>query len=123
MSKKLLDTGLKGENIAARYLEEAGYTILQRNFKNRQGEIDIIAEDQNTLVFIEVKTRRSKQFGPPSEAVTFRKQIQISRVAQYYLARHDLFDRDARFDVISVTLADENSPVIELISNAFELAI
>jgi putative endonuclease len=113
--------GQIGEELAAAFLKQAGYTILVRNYRQKCGEIDIIAEEKGTLVFIEVKTRNSMTFGPPFAAVTERKQRQIGRVAQDYLARHKLFDRPARFDVISILMERDRPPAIELLSNAFDL--
>lgn len=114
--------GTRGEELAVRALKKNGYHILERNFRCRSGEIDIIAQDGKTLVFIEVKTRNSTEFGHPVEAVTSKKQYRISKTALHYLSRHDLFDRDARFDVISVLTSGDNKPVIDIIRNAFELA-
>lgn len=121
MSKNLRNLGGEGEDIAVRHLCENGYTVLERNFRNRSGEIDIIAKESDFLVFIEVKTRRSDLHGSPAEAVTHRKQHQISKVALYYLTRHNLFDHEARFDVVTVLIKNNQPPHIEIIKNAFEL--
>ncbi len=110
--------GRTGEDLAVCYLENLGYTIVERNYRKRIGEIDIIARDGECLVFIEVKTRRSSRFGSPFDAVDFRKQQQISRVALAYMTQHRCGDVPVRFDVIGVHL--EKSPKIELIKNAFE---
>jgi len=114
-------TGRLGEACAIDYLVRHGYEIVAKNYRKPFGEIDIIAREQGTLVFIEVKTRRSRRFGGPSEAVDLRKQRQLSRIAQDYLAQHRLGDSAARFDVVGVILDAGNRPVeVELIRDAFE---
>jgi putative endonuclease len=121
LSEKRGLLGQIGEEMAAAFLKRAGYKILVRNYRQKCGEIDIIAEENGTLVFVEVKTRNNMSFGPPFAAVTEKKQRQISRVAQDYLARHKLFDRPARFDVVSILMDRDRPPVIELLPNAFDL--
>lgn len=113
--------GQGGEHYVARYLKNKGYRILNKNYRCKLGEIDIIARDGEELVFIEVKTRSGLSHGSPAEAVDTRKQRQISRAAQWYLTEQTLFDSPARFDVISVLLDDARQPAIEHISNAFDL--
>jgi putative endonuclease len=113
--------GQEGENTAAEYLRRRGYTILHRNYRTRSGEIDIIARHGKALVFVEVKTRRTSDYGSPAAAVTSRKQQQISRVAEEYLARKNLFDSEARFDVVSVLAPLGEDPIVEIIANAFDL--
>lgn len=112
--------GATGEEFAAGFLRENGYKVLERNFKNKFGEIDIIARDKDTYCFIEVKTRSGTAFGFPQEAVSSRKQEQISKVALQYLKTNKLFDKKARFDVIAL-LYQDGSPKFDLIKNAFEL--
>lgn len=121
MSNKRALLGDAGEHLAAEHLHRQGYTILHRNYRSRSGEIDIIARQGDTLVFAEVKTRRTADFGPPAAAVTRRKQAQISRVAQEYLAKENLFDTAARFDVISILAPAGKKAEIEIITNAFDL--
>jgi putative endonuclease len=121
LSEEREHLGQTGETLAAAFLEKAGYKILIRNYRQKCGEIDIIAEDKGTLVFVEVKTRKNTSFGSPFAAVTKNKQRHIGRVAQDYLSRHRLFHRPARFDVISVLMVNGRPPVIEVISNAFDL--
>ncbi len=116
--KKLGDSG---ENTACNFLRNKGYKILQRNYRKKCGEIDIIAEENDELVFIEVKTRSSSDYGSPLAAVTPRKQQQIIKTAQTYLTETDNFDRAARFDVIAILQNDKTSPQIEQIIGAFEL--
>jgi len=113
-----IGTGQTGEDLAVRYLENLGYTIVERNYRKRIGEIDIIARDGECLVFIEVKTRSNRRFGSPFDAVDFRKQQQISRVALAFMTQHRFGEVPVRFDVIGVHL--EESPRVELIKNAFE---
>ncbi len=94
-------TGKCGEDFAAHYLKLHGYKILERNYKNKIGEIDIIAKRKNTLVFVEVKTRKSNEFGTPAQAVTYYKKQKIVNTARYYLAKNPT-DLDISFDVIEV---------------------
>ncbi len=121
--KKALDsrkaTGRSGEDAAVQYLEKQGYVILERNYRLRIGEVDIIARDGEYLVFIEVKTRRSRSFGSPFDAVDLRKQHRISRVASAYMQGREL---PVRFDVVAVHLDDRYGQGIrvELLKNAFE---
>ena len=91
-----------GESIAENYLLEKGYDILETNYKNKIGEIDLIAKDQNRIVFVEVKARATARFGYPREAVYFRKQQKIKMVANIYLKSHNLFGSFTRFDVIEI---------------------
>jgi putative endonuclease len=115
--------GQRGEDLAAAYLLDAGYRIVERNYRNHYGEIDIIALSQKpkTLIFVEVKTRKNTLFSHPSEAVTTKKQIQISMVALEYLAKNNLTETAARFDVVAIILPDDGPPQIDLIQNAFDL--
>ncbi len=121
MSQQRRNLGALGEKLAAKHLREKGYTIIEQNYRCRLGEIDIIAQDGTTLVFVEVKTRTSTTFGTPAMAVTPKKQQQISRAAQQYLASHDLFDSAARFDVVAVFLPPNGASEIEIVPNAFDL--
>ena len=115
--------GASGEQIAADYLISQGYRILERNFRCRGGEVDIVAKDrQGCIAFIEVKTRRSLAYGLPQLAVTGRKQHQISKGALAWLSKNRLHDCSARFDVIAVLLQDGTVPTVEHIPNAFDLA-
>ncbi len=114
-------TGEKGEELAAAYLTEAGYRIIERNYRCVFGEIDIVAEEGNTLIFVEVKSRRSESYGDPQLAVGHQKQKKISKIALHYLSAKNLRHRPARFDVVAVKLLSEGCR-IDLIRNAFELA-
>jgi len=112
--------GKSGETAAARYLRRRGYKILTRGFRAQRGEIDIIAYDKHTLVFIEVKTRRSRNFGTPEESVTPSKQKQIRRVAEMYCTMHNLEEAPCRFDVLALELLPEKGWTITQYRNAFE---
>ena len=114
--------GKAGEKMAAWYLEGCGYRILAQNYRNRMGEIDIIAREQGAIVFVEVKSRRSGRYGSPKWAVTPKKQRSMSKVALGYLKETGQTDARARFDVVSIQYVDR-MPRIELIKNAFELAL
>ncbi|WP_093883911.1 YraN family protein [Syntrophus gentianae] len=116
-----LQTGKIGEEMAAAYLEAAGYRILERNYRCPFGEIDIIAQEGDTLVFVEVKSRRSENYGLPQLAVGPEKQRRISKISLFYLQSHRLEPSDVRFDVVAILLRPKN-PSIELIKDAFELA-
>ncbi|MCD6185744.1 MAG: YraN family protein [Deltaproteobacteria bacterium] len=114
--------GEKSESIASDYLsKKMGYKILQKNYRTKIGEIDIIAKDGNTIVFIEVKARRSLFYGSSKYAVTFGKQKKISMVALYYLKTKKLSNAKARFDVVAINFS-RKVPEIEIIKNAFDLA-
>lgn len=114
--------GLDGEALAARHLKRKGYKIIDRNFRTRRGEIDIIARHRDTLVFIEVKTRRSLRFGNPKRAITAAKRRKISMVALEYLLKTRGTTRiKSRFDVVTIQDTADR-PKVEVIANAFELA-
>ncbi len=97
--------GRTGERLAAEELARQGYSIIERNFRCRHGEIDLIAEEGSDLVFIEVKTRRGNTYGLPEEAVTPRKQQKIVQVATYYLDLHACSECSWRIDVVAVQLS------------------
>jgi len=117
-----ISVGQLGETLACQYLSRQGYRVLLRNYRTKLGEIDIIAEEQGTLVFVEVKARRGHQCGHPFEAVTSAKCRQISKAALLYLAETGREDHAARFDVVAISFAGEAAPVIELVKNAFDLS-
>ena len=95
--------GLEAEQQAASFLENLGMRILERRYRCPLGEIDLVAKDGETVVFVEVKARRSTAFGLPEEAVGFAKQRRLARAAEAYLAFRGLHDSPARFDVVAVT--------------------
>lgn len=113
--KNTRQMGARFEQLAAEYLRENGYQILERNFRCKLGEIDIIALHQDCLVFVEVKYRTKADCGHPTDAVHRQKQVRISNVASYYLYTHRQYaDRNCRFDVVSI-IGQE----ITLYQNAF----
>ena len=111
------ELGKKGEEIAAQYLSEKGYEILERNWRNRHKEIDIIAKDGNELVIVEVKTRQNDEHGEPDLAVTRPKQTRLIYAANAYIFQNKL-DINTRFDIISIVFKD-GKPVIDHIQDAF----
>ena len=115
-NKKLGD---RGESCAAEYLQRQGCRILMRNYRMKIGEIDLIAEDHGTLVFIEVKTRSSVRYGTPAEAVNYKKRQKIIQTAYWYLRAQHREDAVCRFDVLEVYAAGD-SWTVHQIRNAFE---
>ena len=113
--------GEESESIAVSYLKKQGYKIIEQNYRTKLGEIDIIAKEKDTIVFIEVKSRKSKNFGSPKWAVTPKKQRKISMVALWYLKTTMQSNVKARFDVVSI-ISSHDKPSIEIVKNAFELA-
>jgi len=111
--------GSEGERFAQEFLEKMGYQIIKKNYRYRHKEIDIIAKDKNTIVFVEVKTIKSKKFGESIEKVNLKKRKRIAEVAQAYLAENDLSGFDFRFDVVGVDLKDEKKLVH--LPNAFTI--
>ena len=111
--------GKYGEDLACEFLKEHGYKIIERNFRIRGGEIDIIAYDDNTLVYVEVKTRGSRQFGLPEEAVTYHKIRVMERAAKFWRANHRKLNlpEQERIDVVSVDVSAPQ-PHFKLIKNA-----
>ena len=112
------EDGTAGEVLAVEYLQKKGYRILERNYRFERAEVDIIAEDQEFLVFVEVKARRSTMFGEPEDAVTERKSAQMRKVANGYCLRCGIEDRACRFDIIAIRY-DGKNPTIRHIENAF----
>ena len=114
-------SGKLGEDLACRELERRGYAILARRYRRRGGELDIVARDGPTLVFVEVKTRDGREFGDGAEAVTAVKRRRIvAGGAPTTLARHRLTDCPCRFDVVAIRF-DEGRPTIEVYQNAFDV--
>lgn len=112
--------GKQAEDLAASHLEARGYLVIERNFRCRYGEIDLVARHGDTIVFVEVRARRSARQGEPFETVGPRKQQRLSRLAEVWLARHGLSRVACRFDVVSVLLPEGQDPRVEVIVNAFE---
>lgn len=111
-------TGGQGENLACSYLKSQGYKILERNYRIRGGEIDIVCQDGDTLVFVEVKTRYSHEYGPPSESMTPWKIRYLLKTAMFYVLKIGWGDKEYRLDFISIDFADSrDNPKIELVKN------
>lgn len=113
--------GQRGEAVAAKHLRRLGYKIVARGNRGALGEIDLVAVDGRTVVFVEVKTRASQDAGHPADAVDHDKQRRLTRLAVGYLRRHNLLEYPARFDVIAITWpVGRGKPTIEHIRNAFK---
>lgn len=113
-----LNIGFKGENVACKYLKSKKYKILKTNYRKKYGEIDIIVQKKNTIVFVEVKTRKSIQYGMPCEFVTKSKQTKLINTAKLFIYENQL-DCDFRFDIIEVYHDNGKINKIEHIENAF----
>jgi len=115
-------TGDKGEELAVELLESKSYTIIKRNYRYGKGEIDIIAKDpqEEGLVFIEVKSRKSLEYGSPEEAITKNKIKQLKRIAELYLYENEIKEILCRFDVIAILMLPCEKPQIEHYVNAFD---
>ncbi len=98
--------GIEGEDVAVQFLQQQGYQILERNYYYHHGEIDLVVKESETLVFIEVKTRRTAQFGEPEESVTPKKQELLRRTAEGYVRQRNISEISCRFDVVSVVIKD-----------------
>jgi len=115
--RKLL--GREGEDLAERYLIKQGYRILDRNYRTRSGEIDLIALHQGNVVFVEVKTRTNDSYGAPELAVNPAKRRKMTRTALGYITAKKLYQVPCRFDVVAISAGGEEK--VELIQNAFEM--
>ncbi|MGE4193926.1 MAG: YraN family protein [Pseudodesulfovibrio sp.] len=112
-------TGDLGEDAAARYLETKGFRVLDRNWQHRQWELDLVCRDRDTVVFVEVKTRKAGAMGAPGEALTRAKRTRLIKAASHYLSEHGLWDEPCRFDLAAVT--DTGSSLdVEHIENVFQ---
>jgi putative endonuclease len=113
--------GDAGEEIAARELVRRGYVVRERNWRCPEGELDIVAEQGEALVFVEVRTRRGDRFGTPEESITLAKRAHLIAAAQAYLQAHSLQDRDWRIDVVAVEMSDRGQlQRVDVIENAIE---
>lgn len=121
MTKERLHVGKKGEDLALERLEKLGYRSITRNYRCSLGEVDLIAMDGDTLVFVEIKTRRGRSPGYAKEAIDKRKQRQLSKVALAYMKANDCCDVRSRFDVVAINL-NRAEDQIEIVKNAFDLA-
>ena len=118
MSTNKINLGKKGEKLALAYLKSKKFKIIEKNLRNRFGEIDIIANDNGTLVFIEVKTRTSEAFGLPIQGINQKKQERLKQLAMGYLAAKGLIEKEVRFDVLGI-LQTNKQIKIDYIPNAF----
>ncbi|MFC1623769.1 YraN family protein [Candidatus Omnitrophota bacterium] len=116
-----INTGKKGERLAQSFLRKEGYTIIERNYKTKAGEIDLIGKNKNFIAFIEVRSQNTKRFGLPEYSIDRKKQDRLSKAALLYIKKHRLEDRDCRFDIVGIEETDSGSPKIRLIKNAFDL--
>ncbi|NJB68605.1 putative endonuclease [Desulfobaculum xiamenense] len=122
MSARHLETGEKGERAAEDYLRAHGYRVVERNWRCRSGELDLICDQGGTIVFVEVKTRTNGAMADPCGAVNRAKKARLSRAAGEYLTIHDAWGRPCRFDMVSVLNGTNgDAPDIEHLENAFEL--
>ena len=119
MPSTTLHLGAHGERVAATYLTDAGLRVLDRNWRCREGELDIVARERDALVFCEVKTRRGVGFGHPVEAVTRAKQQRLRLLAQRWLAAHDEHAPDLRFDVVGVLVRPGRPALVTHLRSAF----
>ncbi len=109
--------GARGEALARRYIRQRGLKVIERNWRTRSGEIDLVCRDRDTLVFVEVKSRTGETFGQPYEAVGPAKRQRLRRLAEEYIASRGLAECPVRFDVLSVRL--DREPRVEHIEGAF----
>ncbi len=118
---KRRETGALGEKIASEFLGENGYEIIETNYRCSEGEVDIIARQQDTLVFIEVRTRRSQSFGSPEESITLAKKERLRTLAERYGQEHQSLPLNWRIDVVAIQM-DKGNKIkrIEIIENAVE---
>ena len=123
MTQERLKFGRDGESAALNFLKKKGYRILEKNFRSKVGEIDIIAEQDGVIVFVEVKARADHEFGHPFNALTPAKQKKIIQTAQSFLVRKRISDKTLRSDVVALTTNTEgpDSWKIELLQNAFQI--
>ena len=120
MTQRRINIGQQGELLAQKYLQHQQYVILQKNFRCKFGELDIIAKDHHIVVFVEVRTKTSTVYGPAYNSVTPSKQKQVKRVALFYISKYNLVNTQFRFDVIGITLDPQTGHHhLEHIQNAF----
>ncbi len=113
--------GKRGEDLACEALCRRGYAVVERRFRTRMGELDIIARDGDTIVFVEVKTRSSGSFGTPFESVTWRKRHRLCSMAAEYLLVHRLAGAPCRFDVVAIVESGGSAPRVEIVQRAFDV--
>ncbi len=116
--KKKQELGKSGEDRAVNFLQQKGFSVIKKNYRTPDGEIDIIAQDGDTIVFVEVKSRRSLSYGAPEAAVDSMKKNQIKKIANQFISHYQLFDRDCRFDIVALYYEGQ-AVQIKYIPNAF----
>ncbi len=116
-----INSGKKGERLATSYLKKQGYKIIEKNYKTKLGEVDIIADYKGCICFIEARASNNQAFCLPEETILKKKQLQISKTALAYIKQHKLENKSCRFDVVSIKGVDSPDPEIKLIKNAFDL--
>lgn len=119
--KTRTETGREAEQLAENYLAKNGLRLVERNYRCRGGEIDLVMDDKTTLIFIEVRYRKHQSFGGAAASVDWRKQQRLIHAAQHYLQCRQLTNRPCRFDVIAVSPGNNGKPVMQWIKNAIEL--
>lgn len=120
MTPKHIERGIEGEEHAVRALKKRRYKIIERNFRTPAGEIDIVARDGKCLVFVEVRTRGSIEFGLPQETIVAKKRKKICNAARWYMQKMRVGEESCRFDVVAVIVPDDRSgPQVEVIEDAF----
>lgn len=117
MNKNKQELGYNSEILARKKLVSCGYKIIEKNFSCKLGEIDIIAQDGDTLVFVEVRSRKNCDYGLPQETINYKKQQKLRKLAQYYLKLKNCVDISCRFDVVAIFYEPEEQ--VEIIKNAF----
>jgi putative endonuclease len=121
MTLARIKSGKIGEKLAVSYLQGEGYKIIERNYRTKLGEIDIIADCKGCTCFVEVRAKNSPAFGLPEETILKKKQLQISKAALAYIKQFKLEDKSCRFDVVCIEGVESLMPQVRLIKNAFDL--
>jgi putative endonuclease len=120
LTQRRINIGKQGEIWAKEYLQQHQYVIVEKNFRCKFGEIDLIAKDRHMIVFVEVRTKTSTAYGPAYNSVTSSKQKQVKRVALFYISKHNLVTTQFRFDVIGIILDPQTGQHhVDHIQNAF----
>ncbi len=114
-----IQLGRRGEKLARKFLQKQGYRLLQSNYNTSGGEIDLVMRDDNTIVFVEVKTRRSEKFATAESAVNYRKQKHLISAARKFIRVYRFNDHPCRFDVVAIIAPENGKPIISHYQNAF----
>ncbi|MCX5687086.1 MAG: YraN family protein [Candidatus Omnitrophica bacterium] len=117
-----IESGKKGEDEAVSFLRRYGYKIIERNYRTKLGEIDIIADYKGCICFVEVRAKNNTTFGFPEETILKKKQLSVSKAALTYIKKFKLENKSCRFDVVAISNIDSAKPDIKLIKNAFDLS-